>query len=142
MAPNTQNGFGFTCSLSGTKPGTSVASFTFFNVDNPTDFITFTATARIIPTDVNDNNSNNSVISINPNPASDLLNINFSDATPTGISEIKIFDLTGNMIISHQINSGASMQSFNISSLSDGIYQVAFLSNGIIKEIQKFVVVK
>jgi len=141
LAPSAELGGAFTCSLNAGTIGNSTAIFTFYNNADTTDFVSFTTTIKVIPTDVIDNNVF-SDLSISPNPANDLLNINFSNTALVGINEIKIFDITGNNILSQQLVAGLNQQSLNISSLSSGIYEVAYISNGTIKEIKKLSVVK
>ena len=142
LAPGVQMGNNFTCSVSADSVGTSIASFTFYNNSDPTDFVSFTTTVKVVVTAVDDNNTTMDNFSISPNPACDLLNITLPNITTTGINEIKIFDMTGNNMLSQQVISGVNQQSFNISSLSSGIYGVAYLSNGTIKEVRKVAVVR
>jgi hypothetical protein len=51
-------------------------------------------------TQIKPTTSNNLNINIYPNPAEDLLNINFNNSQPLNI-DIKIYDITGKLIISH-----------------------------------------
>jgi len=68
-------------------------------------------------TGISNANSLNNQITLFPNPAHDILNIEFSE---TESSSIKIFDVSANLIYQEELPPGKS--SINISQLAAGIY--------------------
>ena len=75
------------------------------------------ATLSVIPLSVS-TVSNNSQISIYPNPASNQLNI----SSPENLTHIQVLDITGKILISHTDNS--HIMNIDVSSLSPGLYFV------------------
>jgi hypothetical protein len=78
------------------------------------------------PTSILDINENNAEITVYPNPASDVINIDF-EGMPLVDGTISIIDVLGREMIHSVCNSQHS--ELNTSSLSNGIYTVRFKSN-------------
>ena len=85
------------------------------------------------PTHVNTITSNNNII-ISPNPTTNNLTISNLSSN----SEIKIYDLTGNLVFS-RLNVTENKTNINISTLSKGIYilKIKFKDRELIKKIMK-----
>ncbi|HNW99478.1 MAG TPA: T9SS type A sorting domain-containing protein [Bacteroidales bacterium] len=79
----------------------------------------------------------NNSVSIYPNPASDEINISFFS---NGNTFVKIFDITGNVILSEQIKpaSGVTIKTMDVKKLSKGIYFIE-LSSSNFKVYKKFI---
>ncbi|NBC58594.1 MAG: T9SS type A sorting domain-containing protein [Bacteroidetes bacterium] len=60
-------------------------------------------------------------ISVYPNPASDLVNINFSQNTDE-LEQIVLYDLNGRLVFASKLNSNDIEQQIDVSNLSSGIY--------------------
>ncbi|MBS3738912.1 MAG: T9SS type A sorting domain-containing protein [Psychroflexus sp.] len=60
-------------------------------------------------------------ISVYPNPASNLVNINFSQNTDE-LEQIALYDLNGRLILTRKLNSNDIEQQIDVSNLSSGVY--------------------
>lgn len=135
------SGNDFKCTVEqGGGGGVTILEFTFFDQNDPTTSVTF-QTKVDISTSVKDEILADNGISIAPNPAKDNLNILFTNSK-LNINELRIYDATGSVVLTSNINSGLSLESANISSLQSGVYNVAFLSDGVVKSVKKISVIK
>ena len=85
-----------------------------------------------------------SITSIFPNPANDLLNINYVIKVPGELS-FSISSVTGQELVSYQmdINSvGEYEQSLDISAIPEGVYLISFYLNGLMVDSGKVVKMK
>lgn len=71
----------------------------------------------------NDFNLNNKFIKVFPNPASDLIAIQIGDLVTTDL-KIELFDMTGRLIKSNQINAGQTITYFDVQDIYNGTYLV------------------
>lgn len=89
------------------------------------------------------------MVSIHPNPSSDLVNITISTPYSTDV-KIEIYDLTGRLVKSHQIgevSEGNHTEVININGLSSGIYTAKATAydndtDDVATSIKKLVIVK
>ena len=89
------------------------------------------------PTGVKELNNENE-ISVYPNPAKDVLNIDFGDANEK--RRIEIYDAVGELVLRESLITQKS--SLNIHHLSSGIYFYCILVNGIKVNTNKIVIIK
>lgn len=75
---------------------------------------------------------------IYPNPANDILNLDFGSLTTSGIAQTEVYDLAGKKILSQQILPSGVVR-LNISGIADGLYLIR-ISSGDNTTIKKFVV--
>jgi hypothetical protein len=66
---------------------------------------------------------NPSQIKVFPNPASDILNVNLKALELTGAVQIRIIDITGNVVML-MTKDARDLSDLNISSLSSGQYMI------------------
>ncbi len=71
----------------------------------------------------NDFDLNNKTIKIFPNPVSDLIAIQIGDLVTSDL-KIELFDITGRLIKSNQINAGQTITYFDVQDLYNGTYLV------------------
>ena len=71
----------------------------------------------------NDFNLNNKMIKVFPNPASDLIAIQIGDLVKSDL-KIELFDITGRLIKSNQINAGQTITYFDVQDIYNGTYLV------------------
>ena len=73
--------------------------------------------------------SADAIFTISPNPASDVVNIDWNVATTDGVYTTRVYDINGRLVLEHSASSTEFNQELNISSLEAGIYMVQ-VSNG------------
>lgn len=71
----------------------------------------------------NDFDLNNKMIKVFPNPASDLIAIQIGDLVTSDL-KIELFDITGRLIKSNQINAGQTITYFDVQDIYNGTYLV------------------
>lgn len=83
-------------------------------------------------------NSNSEVVSVYPNPANEVINFKFKDATEK--RKIELYDAIGELVLSEE----ASTQNTSLKThqLKSGIYFYRILVNGIIVNTNKIVIIK
>jgi len=116
----TDNGDG-TANITGTTPeGDNVYDVEIEATDN-----TFTATQeyQITVSDVLTINTTDGFVNIYPNPASDILHIDFSETTKN--NKVIIYDLNGRIISEQNLNS--QQNQINVSNLSAGTYFIELI---------------
>jgi hypothetical protein len=80
---------------------------------------------------VNVNTLNTDVVSVYPNPANGVLNINLNVLNTNNLNNVvEIVDVTGKVVLTENINNFAGNTQLDVSSLDKGIYIVR-VSNGI-----------
>jgi hypothetical protein len=127
----------FHCTVDqGGVEGDMVATFVFYDANNPNDSAAFTTHVHIGPTDVEEITVN--TLGISPNPASDFINVNFdSDA-----STIKIFDITGILLNSFNVESGTHSLNINMSTIPSGVYLLNIINRDGTMQTRRFVISK
>ena len=96
--------------------GTSIISYTFFNVQNEEDSVMVTAFYQVGTAGINYINFGNESIRIFPNPVADRLNIEFTDL-PGDSYNIRLLNLNGQLLEELVKSSQAKSHSFNLSNL-------------------------
>lgn len=87
------------------------------------------------------NNTNGYEFKILPNPASDIVAIQFNNGILEQDTDIKLFDINGKLINQTKINKGQTIAYFNIETLYSGIYTVRIQNNSI-NELLKLIINK
>ncbi len=74
-------------------------------------------------------------LTVSPNPANDVININFTSAQ-NGMTTVTVTDLSGRVMINEMrdAQTGSNMHSLNVSHLAKGIYMVSVVANNEIKQ--------
>jgi len=84
---------------------------------------TITETTTTYTLASNDFNLNNKTIKVFPNPTSDLIAIQVGDLVTTDL-KIDLYDVTGRLIKSNQINAGQTITYFDVQDIYNGTYIV------------------
>jgi len=120
-----------------TFAGNSLIRYTYFNVDDLNDTISFKISFVDI-TAVN-NIDEDAVISAYPNPASDVLYIDYNlKAIDNG--QLNVYNILGKKMISKEISSSNGRIELNVSDLSEGIYLYNFQSGNMKSKTYKVLV--
>jgi len=117
--------------------GNSLIRYTFFNVDDLNDTISF----NISFVDINavNNIDEDAIISAYPNPASEVLYINY-DLKTIANGQLNVYNVLGEKMISQEINSSKGRLELNVSELSEGIYLYNFQSGNLQSKTYKVLV--
>ncbi len=83
--------------------------------------------------------SNKVSMSINPNPANEILNLNIVSAQTLANTFVQIVDMTGRVVLFQKIISDKAI-SINIGQVASGVYNVVLKSNGNTVVTQKLIV--
>jgi hypothetical protein len=127
----------FHCTVyQGGVEGDMRATFVFYDANNPNDSASFTTNVHIGPTGVEVENI--SMFEISPNPASDFLNINFD----SDVSTVKIFDITGILVYSQNIETRTRNLNINTETMSSGVYLMNVINRDGTIQMRRFVVNK
>ncbi len=74
------------------------------------------------------------LLTLSPNPASDVLNIHFSGS---GSSQLSVFNMSGKLVLNQEIQNAKTQ--IDVSDFQAGIY-ILWVKNGRMQSVQKFVV--
>ncbi|HXD91585.1 MAG TPA: T9SS type A sorting domain-containing protein [Bacteroidia bacterium] len=72
----------------------------------------------------------NNAISVQPNPSNGVFNISVQGFTAAKMEKIEIYDLTGKLVETKAYSAGTSSETFDLSKLNAGTYNVNIISNG------------
>ena len=113
-------------------------TFTFFDVNNKNDSVTFTSTAEVV-TDISDVKEQFQTINISPNPADEFLNISINRDNYIALN---ISDLSGTSLQNLKLTQDMQTLSINTSEFAPGVYFITFYTNTGSVEIRKFIVAR
>ncbi len=131
------SGYKFHCTIDqGGKIGDMLATFVFYDKDNPNDSAAFTTRVHIGATDVE--SKTNNILTLSPNPAIDNLNIKLTDKA----TNVRIYNIAGTLLNSINVQSGTHNLNVNISSFETGVYFVNIVSEDGTLKTHRFVVSK
>jgi hypothetical protein len=117
----------FTCEDNdGNSCGTDVVEIIFYDSADTTNKVSFTTTFNIVPTSVNDINTNYSGLSIYPNPATDWLHIK-NDVNSIISSQVEIFNCMSQKVYSVDANSGNEII-LDLKDFENGVYIIKMKS--------------
>jgi len=117
--------------------GTTMITYTFYDNDNPGDSVQVTVKFVIGQNSIDETFIANSISDIYPNPATDILNIDYNVNTN---SSLKIYNLIGSEIKTVSLSNSASKASVNVSDLVNGVYFYSFISKSNILKQGRFVI--
>ena len=75
---------------------------------------------------------------IYPNPASDMVNLNYDFPLEVKVAEVKIMNVLGSVVSEQNIDTRSNQASIDISNINDGIYFYTILINGEVYKIHKW----
>lgn len=124
------------------KEGTSKIKFTLFNVADVNDKIEYICEFTI------DNSLDVAVdaeqpaITVYPNPATELLNVDLSSFVSGSVLDLEIYDMLGNAVYNSRISSGNEIVSLKLGMFPAGNYLVRILENGVTKTVKPLSIVR
>jgi hypothetical protein len=121
--------------------GSSRVRYTFYNIDNPNDTLSFIVNYTVGYVGIGDVIINTPEISnAYPNPASGNVNFDYKLPASTKNAAIKVTNLLGTVIEELTLDKTEGKASFNVSSLKNGIYFYSLMINNSATTTRKFVV--
>ncbi len=121
--------------------GKTLIEFKFQNTGVENKFIKIVLQFDTTTDDIGENILNNmSVSNIYPNPASDMVNLNFDFPLEVKEAEVKIMNVLGSVVSEQNIDTKSNKASIDISNINDGIYFYSILINGEIYKTEKLIV--
>ena len=131
-----------------TSTGTSVISYCFFDDDNPSDSVCVTVSLSknspadsvyatislggncIVGIDNYSSSKENNIVDIYPNPAQDLININYSLVKGVSNGKLVVTNMLGKMVRSYEVRGSTGKAILETSELENGIYFYSLVVNG------------
>lgn len=121
--------------------GVSLIEYIFYNMDNPEEFVKVVVKYDTSPDGINEAILNNiSVSEIYPNPASDVVNIDYDMPYEVKEASVKIVNILGAVVKEQQINTRYNKMRINITDLTGGIYFYSLTINGEIYSTKKLII--
>jgi len=121
--------------------GTSIVEFIFYNIDNPTEFVSVTVNFVVEFVGIDEDvMKGGSISEIYPNPATNYVNLDF-DLTPSvKQAKVRVINLLGSVVKEVEIERGTNQLKLDISDLDNGVYFYSVLINGDTYKTKKLVV--
>jgi len=120
--------------------GISSIRYTFFSETNPNDSVCFNVNFAAYPLGLNDIGKNATLANAFPNPADNLVSMDYSiPAAGTGNSLI-IRNVVGVIVKQEAVLNTSKKITFNVNDLSDGIYFYSLVVNGQSIQTRKLVI--
>lgn len=121
--------------------GTSIIEFTFYNVDNPTEFVSVNVYFVIEYAGIaEDAMHGGSISEIYPNPATNYVNLDF-DLTPSvKQAKVRVINLLGSVVKEVEIEKSTNQLKLDVSDLDNGVYFYSVIINGDTYKTKKLVV--
>jgi hypothetical protein len=136
LSPTSDKGFILTGA--GFPPGRRNAEAWIIKVDS----LGCTYNGCAISTATHDYTEGSHVMTLFPNPASDLLNIDFKTTAFFKDAQLLVVDVVGRVIKNVKLDDLTSQYSLDVQDVPNGIYFCTLLSSQKVLEIQKFTIIK
>ena len=121
--------------------GVSLVEYTFYNMDNPDEFVKIIVRFDSTTTGIEDNIFNNVWISdVYPNPATNLVSIDYDITPAVKEASVKIVNILGSVVKEQSIRIGDNKMSLDISELTGGIYFYTLFINGDVYRTKKLII--
>ncbi len=123
------------------KQGTSIARFTFFDENNPSDSLSFVVNYTVGYLGIDENVKTGLFISnAYPNPATTTSYVDFKLPKSVMSASLRINSLLGVTVQDIPLNRNEGKASIDVSKLKEGIYFYSLIVNNSIAQTRKFVV--
>lgn len=121
--------------------GISIIEFTFFNINVENEYITLVIKFNTTSDDIDENILRNMTVSdIYPNPAKDIVSIDFDIPRDVETASVKIVNVLGSIVKEQSIERGSNKLSIDVSDLNDGIYFYSMFINEELYKTERLVV--
>ena len=118
--------------------GSSTITYTFFDMNNPTDQVSADITFDVLTSGVNEL-SKGSLSTASPNPANTYTNVNYSVPSLKD-GRLVIYNMLGTVVKEYVLTNSQSMMLLNTADLSSGVYVYSLINNGKSLSTKKLVV--
>lgn len=123
--------------------GTSIIEYTFFNVDNEDQSVSIVVKYWASPQGIAEDVMNGGSISdIYPNPATQLVNLDYNMPSEVDFAKVRIVNLLGAVVKESVVDRNANKLTMDVSDLEGGIYFYNIIVNGDIYKTKKLIVRK
>lgn len=121
--------------------GISIIEYTFFNVSVENEFVTLVIKFNTTSDDIDENIIRNMTVSnAYPNPASDILNLDFDFPVEVESASVRIVNVLGSVVAQQDINTMDNKIGLDISNLNDGIYFYSLFINDEVYRTEKIII--
>ncbi len=118
--------------------GSSTISYTFYDMNNPSDLVSTAITYDVLTSGVNEL-SKGSLSVASPNPANTFTNINYTVPTIKD-GRLVIYNMLGTVVKEYRLTNSQSAMVLSTSDLSSGVYVYTLMNNGKAVSTKKLVV--
>jgi len=116
--------------------GTTIARITYFDKENVNDSISVVVKYTYDPTGIENNPI--SVNKLYPNPANNVLNLEYTISD--GEATAEIYNVIGKKVRSIELNASESQKTIETSAFPNGIYYIRYFANGKAQATDKFII--
>ncbi len=121
--------------------GTSYVKYTFYNMDNPDQNVSVIAKYMATPSGIAEESMiGGSVSELYPNPANQVVSMDYRLTDKVDQAEVKVFNLLGAEVRSARLERNGSKLAIDISGLENGIYFYSVLVNNDVYQTKKLVI--
>jgi len=122
-------------------PGTTIVDYTFFNKDDETQSQTFRVNFKASPDAIDENILRGvSFSDVFPNPANDLITINYQLVPEVKTAQVRISNLLGSVVGEYTFDQGSTSMKMDVSQMEGGIYFYSIVLNGEVLHTKKLIV--
>lgn len=130
----------FKAYLESSSEGVFTATYTFQNANDIFDEIEVTITVNITPTGVAELSLDQKRVNVYPNPANEIVNLDYSSMSGLNNPNIVVYDIVGNLIYTDRVDPFVKLSTVELSRFEDGYYLVSLVDNGKVLDTHRLVV--
>jgi hypothetical protein len=138
----TENGAFSAHYIANEKKGITIIKYTFYDLGDPDiNASVVVKYAYSAAEGVNDNTFNNvSFSNAYPNPATNMVNIDYNLNNNASSASVKVINLLGSVVKSANLSVGSNKVSFDVSDLTQGVYFYSIIVDGNIHQTKKLII--
>lgn len=122
-------------------PGSTTVDYTFFNKDDESQSQTFRVIFKASPDAIDENILRGvSFSDVFPNPANDLITINYQLVPEVKTAQVRISNLLGSVVGEYTFDQGSTSMKMDVSQMEGGIYFYSIVLNGEVLHTKKLIV--
>ena len=130
----------FKAYLESASEGVFIATYTFKNANDIFDELEVTITVNITPTGVAELSIDQNRANVYPNPANELVNLDYSAMIGLVNPNVVVYDIVGNLIYTDRVDPLVKLSRVELSRFEDGYYLISLVDNGKVLDTQRLVV--
>ena len=101
-----------------------------FNTTNPNDSASVVITFQAYGVGVEEITANNVALNTYPNPATDIISVNYSIDGNVNNAKLNVYDIVGKKVKSYVLTNNKDQLSINVSDLNSGVYFYSIMVDG------------